>query len=146
MTPPPSSVPVFIVTLSRMSQSAPTTSRVGAAAVLHRLRRRAERGERINHGARADRGVAGDMHVRDQPAAVADHDVRTDRRNTARSTRRRPIAAPGGDARRSDRSWRIVSAHAIMAPTSASATIWPRDLGLAAEPPHVLAPLAILFM
>ena len=29
VTPPPSSVPGFMVTLSRMSQSAPTTSRVG---------------------------------------------------------------------------------------------------------------------
>ena len=29
VTPPPSSVPVFMVTLSRMSQSAPMTSLVG---------------------------------------------------------------------------------------------------------------------
>ena len=65
VTPPPSSVPVFMVTLSRMSQSAPTTRRVGLAAICDRLRRRPERSERIDHGARADGRMAGrDGHGR----------------------------------------------------------------------------------
>ena len=109
-----------------------------AAAISHRLRRRAERGERIDHGARADRGVAGDMDMRDEPAAVAERDmgaddaIRTDRHVV--SDRR-----PAFDPRRGIDHAR---AHASlsMAPTSASATIWPATL---ASPRyhHMFAPL-----
>ena len=42
------------------------------AAIVHRLRRRAERGKRMDDGARADRGMAGEIDMREQPAAVAD--------------------------------------------------------------------------
>ena len=137
--PPPSSVPVFIVTLSRISHSAPIDKPRRPAAILHRLRRRAERGERINDRARADRGMTGDMHMRDEPAAVADLDMRADRRNRARSidvcADHRARVDPGG---RIDCRHRITP-HATMAPTSASATDLPRDLRLAAKPPHVLA-------
>ena len=48
------------------------------AAIVHRLRRRAERGERADDGARADRGMAGEIDVRQQPAAVADRHMRAD--------------------------------------------------------------------
>ena len=46
------------------------TSRVGAAAIVHRLRRRAERGEGIDDGAFADRRDAGDINVGDEANAV----------------------------------------------------------------------------
>src|SRR6185503_18372718 len=49
-----------------------------AAAKSHRLRRRTERGERIDDGARADGGVAGDVDMGDKPATVRDHDVAAD--------------------------------------------------------------------
>src|SRR4029077_6046958 len=49
-----------------------------AAAIMHRLRRRAERGERIDHGALADRGDAGDVDVADKTHAVFELDLRPD--------------------------------------------------------------------
>src|SRR5262249_6874524 len=49
-----------------------------SAAVLDRLRRRAERSERIDLGARTDRGVAGYVHMGTERAPLADGDVRTD--------------------------------------------------------------------
>src|SRR5215470_7815840 len=48
------------------------------ALVVHRLRRTAERGERIDHGPRSNRRMPLDMNVRDEPTALADDDVRTD--------------------------------------------------------------------
>jgi hypothetical protein len=48
------------------------------AAILGGLRRGAERREWIDHRARADGGVAGQMDVGDEPAAVTDHDMRPD--------------------------------------------------------------------
>ena len=48
------------------------------ATVLDRLRRRAERSEWINHGARADRGVTGHMNVRQQLATITNFDMRAD--------------------------------------------------------------------
>ena len=42
-----------------------------AAAVTRRLRRRAERGEGIDHGARADRGMARDVDLRHETASIA---------------------------------------------------------------------------
>ena len=48
------------------------------AAIAERLRRRTERGERMDDGARADRRVAGDVDMGDQPTAVAEHDMRAD--------------------------------------------------------------------
>src|SRR5262249_61123019 len=48
------------------------------AAVLDGLRRSAERGEWVKHGARADRGVAGDVNVGQEPATVTDLNVGAD--------------------------------------------------------------------
>ena len=48
------------------------------AAIFDRLRRRAERGEGIDHGARPDRGMPGDVNMGDEPAAFADHDIGAD--------------------------------------------------------------------
>jgi hypothetical protein len=48
------------------------------AAIAQRLRRRAERNERIDRAAVADRGLRRDVHVRDQLAVGADDDVRAD--------------------------------------------------------------------
>ena len=139
VTPRSSSVPVFMVTCFADVAVGADHEPGRAAAILDRLRRRAERGERIDHGARADGGVAGDVDVGDQPAAVADRHVRADDaigtdRDVAPDHRRRPRSGRRGIDRRS-----LLIGPRIMAPTSASATIWPRDLGLAAEPPHGLA-------
>ena len=48
------------------------------AAIFDRLRRRAERGEGIDDGARPDRRVAGDMDMGNEAAPLAHHDVRAD--------------------------------------------------------------------
>ena len=115
------------------------------AAVFDRLRRRAQRGERIDHGARPDRGMPGDVHMGDEPAAFADDDVGSD--DAIGSDRR-----VGSDLRaraRCGRSGRSRSSQphavAIMAPTSASATITPATL---ASPRyhHMVLRLAILVM
>ena len=90
VVPPPSSVPIFIVTFSRISQSAPIDQRRRPAPVARRLRRTAERRERSNARARTDRGVALEYEHARQLAAVADHDIaadhaiRPDRRRRAR--------------------------------------------------------------
>src|SRR5215471_6740636 len=47
-----------------------------SAAILDRLRRRAERGERIDFGARADRSMAGHVHMGDERTSLADRNVR----------------------------------------------------------------------
>ena len=65
------------------------------AAILHRLRRRAERGKGIDHRARADRVCPVTLTCAMQPAAVADTTFGADRRSTARSSRPAPIVAPG---------------------------------------------------
>ena len=48
------------------------------AAIMHRLRRRAERRERIDHGAVADRRCAGDVDMGDQAHAACKLDLRPD--------------------------------------------------------------------
>src|SRR5262249_44770872 len=48
------------------------------AAILDRLRRRAERGEWVDDCARPDGGVTGDMDVGHEAAPLAHHDVRAD--------------------------------------------------------------------
>jgi hypothetical protein len=48
------------------------------AVIVHRLRRRAERGERPDRGACADRGAALNGNVAHQLATVADRDLRAD--------------------------------------------------------------------
>src|SRR5262245_10781397 len=93
------------------------------AAILDRLRRRAERCERIDHGARADRGVTGNMNMRHQPAAVADRDMRADDAIGAdrhvMPDRRASLNAGG---------WIDCRHHATMAPTTTSATSSPATL------------------
>src|SRR5215475_2034593 len=49
-----------------------------SAAILDRLRRRAERRERIDLGARSDAGMAGHVNMSDQGASLADHNIRAD--------------------------------------------------------------------
>src|SRR3984957_8208720 len=97
-----------------------------AAAIARRLRRRAERDERIDHGAGTDRRVAGEVHVGDQPAAVADDDMGPDHAIGAD----RDILADRRAGR--DAGGCIDCGHAgasaVMAPTSASATSWPATL------------------
>jgi hypothetical protein len=78
VTPPPSSVPVFIVDAFADIAARPDNQLRGAAAVMHRLRRRPERGKRIDDSAFADRRDAGDMNVGDQAHAVAKLDIRPD--------------------------------------------------------------------
>src|SRR6266487_4550807 len=48
------------------------------AAVVHRLRRRAERGERVDRRTRPDRSMSGNMHLCDQLAAIANRNTRAD--------------------------------------------------------------------
>ena len=50
----------------------------GTAAVMHRLRRRPQRSERVNDRAFADCGGAGDMNLGDEANAVAKLDIRPD--------------------------------------------------------------------
>ena len=115
------------------------------AAIVHRLRRRAERGEGMDDGARADRGVAGEVDVRDAAGSRrrsstlrADHAIGADRNVACRSPPLASIRAVGSIMARAHAS-------AIMAPTSASATIWPATL---ASPRyhHMICAGAILVM
>src|SRR6188768_4341 len=46
------------------------------AAIMHRLGRRTERGERINRATRPDRRMPREVHVCDEPAVFADGDMR----------------------------------------------------------------------
>src|SRR5262249_35847555 len=48
------------------------------AVIVHRLRRTAERGERMDDRPGTDRGAAGKVHMSDQLAAVGDRDMRPD--------------------------------------------------------------------
>src|SRR5262245_32418636 len=71
----------------------------GAAAVFDRLRRGAERSEWIDHRARADRGVTGDMDMRQELATLTNFDMGTDDTiGTDRCilTDHRPRFDPGG--------------------------------------------------
>ncbi len=116
-----------------------------SAPILDRLRRRAERGEGIDDGARPDGGVAGDVNVGNQPAPLAHHHVLPD---DAVWTNRCTIADPSA---RRDACGRIDCAQSLphklvmTAPTSASATIWPATL---ASPRyhHMFLRLAIFVM
>ena len=113
------------------------------AAVMRRLRRRAERCERMNDGARTDGCMAGEIDVPDQPAAVADRDMSADGAIGAD----RYIAADCSPRLDPSRGIDDGSVHvsAIMAPTSASATSWPATL---ASPlyHHMLRRFAMRFM
>src|SRR5664280_1281893 len=97
----------------------------------------------MDDGARADRGVAGEVDMRDEPAAIADRDVRADGAIGADrdvgSYRRGAL-----DPRRGIDHGRAHASN-IMAPISASATIWPATL---ASPRyhHMVLRWAILFM
>src|SRR5262249_16019644 len=96
------------------------------AAILHRLRRRPQRSERRNDGARADRRMAGDVHVRQEPAAFADGHIPAD---DAVGT----DLGVGGDGgalvdQRGRMDFRHGQRSVIIAPTSASATSWPATL------------------
>src|SRR5437016_5341542 len=48
------------------------------AAIMYRLRRRAERGERVDHCAGTDCRMARDMHMGDELAGIPDRDIRAD--------------------------------------------------------------------
>src|SRR5947209_8037609 len=50
----------------------------GLTAVARRLWRPADRGERMNHGARADGRAPRDVDMGDEPAAGPDHDIGPD--------------------------------------------------------------------
>src|ERR1019366_2660431 len=80
----------------------------------------------MDDGARANRRMAGEMHMREQPAAIADRHMRADDAIGAdryvASDRR-----PGLDPRRGINHDRAHVSE-IMAPSSASATIWPATL------------------
>ena len=69
---PPPSVPGFMVTPSRMMQSVPIVSVARLALVLEILRLVADRGERKDARARADRGRPGDDDVAEELDAVAE--------------------------------------------------------------------------
>ena len=69
------------------------------------------------------------MHVRDQPARrIADHDMGSDHAIGPDLERRSPILAPADSTRAVESICRHGTTSAIMAPTSASATIWPATL------------------
>ena len=110
-----------------------------AAAIMHRLRRRAERRERINDGAFADRRNAGDMNMGDEADAGFELDLRTD--DAIRPDLHALVNARAvGDARgRIDR-------HLVLgqiAPTSASAISTPPTFA-SARYHHMLRRCAIL--
>ena len=101
---PPPSVPGFMVTPSRIRQSAPIVERRGLALVLQVLRLVADRGEREDARARADRGAAGDHDVADQLDAVAEHDVAADHAERADA---HAVAEPRARPRRSPSAWTL---------------------------------------
>src|SRR5262249_30181017 len=112
------------------------------AAVPDGLRRGAERGEWVQNGARANRGVAGDVNVGQESATVAEFNVGAD--DAIRPDRHvlpdhRARLDAGGWIDRGHRR-----PHATMAPTSASAPICPatfaspRNPHLFFFPPHFL--------
>src|SRR5260370_17864056 len=94
-----------------------------AAAVSDGLRRSAQRGEWIKHGARADCGMPRNMYVSNELATVPDLHVRAN--DAIRPDRyvvadHRPRFDAGGRI-----DCRHCRPHATMAPTSASATVCP---------------------
>src|SRR5262245_58074935 len=99
----------------------------GSAAILGRLRRRAERRVWIDLTAWPNRGVAGQVDMSDKDAALADADIRADHAIGA-DHRLRPDRRSAGDASgRIDRGHCARCSHCAhpittMAPTSASAT------------------------
>ena len=138
--PPPSSVPVFMVTLFAQFAACADDELGRPAAIMHRLRRRAERRERIDHGAFADRRYAGDVDVGDEAHAVLKLDLRPDqaiRPDLHALANTRAI----GDAR--GRIDRHLVLGQIMAPTSASAMSTPPTLA-SARYHHMLRRWAIL--
>src|SRR5437588_11803749 len=97
-----------------------------SAAVVYRLRCRAERSERIDRRAWPDRSVAGDVHMRGELAPMADGDVRAYhaiRTDLDIGFDHRAWRYPGGGIDR-EHSQASIS----MAPTSASATSSPATL------------------
>src|SRR5215469_2883441 len=50
----------------------------GSAPIMDRLRRRSQRGERIDDGPRTNCGDAGDMHMSEQPAPLTEPHIATD--------------------------------------------------------------------
>ena len=138
VTPPSSSVPVFMVTFSRISQSAPITRACRLAAILAPIAAayRARRTDRSRSGRRSwcDRTAP-----RGDQAAAARRSRHSGRsRNTARSLAPLPIDR----ARRNTRGRvdccdrRTFQALTIIAPTSASATREPCTVASARIPPH----------
>src|SRR4029453_8521954 len=98
-----------------------------SAAILYRLRRRAERSEWIDLGAWADCGVAASRQMGEEGAVPADGDVRTDHAIGADGDLRpdrRTIGDAGGwiDCDRPGRRSHWAHPATTMAPTSASAT------------------------
>ena len=133
--PPPASVPVFMVTPSRNSQRAPMTSWVATAAIVNRLRRRAERGKRINDGAFADRRHAGDVDVGDETHAGFELDLRPDQ---AIRTDLNAVA----DARAIGDARGRINCHLGLGDDRADFGLGDErvvDLGLGPIPPHVAA-------
>src|ERR1043165_518836 len=109
---------------------------------MHRLRRRAERAERIDDTTGSDRGVPGHVHLRDQLAVVADRDVRPDH---AIGPDLNPVADDGARRNAGGGVDREHHASTNIAPTSASATTSPFTL---ASPMyhHMLRRRAFFFM
>src|SRR5262249_11169915 len=113
------------------------------AAIFHRLRRRAERRERIDDRAWSNGGVAGDTDVSDKSTTVTDCHMRTD--DTIRPDRN--IISDHGSGLDPPRGIDHERAHASVniAPTSASATSSPATF---ASPRyhHMFFRRVILFM
>ena len=97
---PPPSVPGFIVTPSRMMAVGADRQRRRLALVLEVLRLMADRGERKDARARADRGAAGDDDVADQLDALAELDLGADHAERARSHAGAELGAVLDDRRR----------------------------------------------
>src|SRR6516165_4080259 len=106
-----------------------------AAAVADRLRRRSERGERINNGLLANRSRAGDVDMPDQPYAALELDLRADQTIGSDLNGRAYARAVGHARRRIDR-------HLSLGDDGADFGLGDQhivDFGLGAIPPHVAA-------
>src|SRR5262245_5703730 len=114
------------------------------AAILYGLRRRPQRHKRCDLRARADAGMARQVHMGLQVAAILDHHVRADDAIRADVHVVRDFSAAIDHGSRMDARHHAYSS-AIIAPSSASATNWPPTLA-SPRNHHIMRRLDILLM
>jgi len=94
VTAPPLTVPTFMVVPFADGAAFADLKPGRLIAIARILRRSSKRGKRINHAAGGNPGMAGNVHMRDQPAVSADHDIAPDHAEGGRYEVPLPITAP----------------------------------------------------